>query len=130
MTYLPSNPLGAHVAAFELGEYKEFLRLAREQPPQIQVELVVLEDLLAEYAVIKLPESREKWERRIGAFVVALGHAPAGTSAHEFFVRMGLAADPRGGRPRHRAEQSPRSCPQGGEAHKSVHLGAHFYGTP
>jgi hypothetical protein len=87
MTYLPSNnPLGAHVAAFEAGEYKEFLRLAREEPPQIPVELVVLEDLLAEYAVVKLPESREKWDGRVGEFVVALGHAPAGTSAHEFFA--------------------------------------------
>lgn len=85
MTYLEDNPLGHHVAAFEREDWPEFLRLLREEPPQSMSEVMVFEDLLAEYAVLKLPSSREKWDQRVGAFVVALGHAPAGTSAHEFF---------------------------------------------
>jgi hypothetical protein len=86
MTDIQDNPLGAHVAALKLGEYGDFLLLVREEPPTTPAELAVLEELLDEYAAIKLPDSRERWDRRVGEFVAALGHAPVGTSAHSFFA--------------------------------------------
>jgi hypothetical protein len=84
--HLQDDPTGAHVAAFGLGEYKEFLRLVREEPPNTLAGLKVLEDLLDEFAVIKLPDSRSKWDQRVGGLVTALGLAPVGTSAHSFFA--------------------------------------------
>ncbi len=86
MTYLEDNPLGDHVAAFEREDWPEFLRLVREEPPQSMSEVAVFEDLLDEYATLKLPSSREKWDQRVGAFIAALGHAPAGTTASDFFA--------------------------------------------
>lgn len=70
------NPLGDHVAAFECEDYTEFLRLVRELPPQSLAEAEVLDDLLDEFAVRHLRRYRERWNKRVGEFIVALGQAP------------------------------------------------------
>lgn len=83
--FVESDPLGDHIAAFELDNWKEFWRLVREQPPGTQVQHQVLMELFEATVDRKLEGFHARWNKKVGALLCALGQAPNGTTAEQFF---------------------------------------------